>query len=125
VLQNIELPMIYTGMASRPRHEAATRALEQVGIANRAKHVPTQLSGGQSQRAAIARALVNDPKILLADEPTGNLDSHTGETILELFQELNRKGRTIILVTHDTRIAARTNRQVEIRDGKIVPSRRA
>jgi putative ABC transport system ATP-binding protein len=122
VLQNIELPMIYMGMASRPRHDAGMRALDQVGIANRAKHVPAQLSGGQSQRAAIARALVNDPKILLADEPTGNLDSHTGETILELFHELNRKGRTIVIVTHDPKIAAQARRQIEIRDGKIVPA---
>ena len=120
VLQNIELPLIYRGVSKRPRHEAAMGALDQVGIANRARPVPTQLSGGQSQRAAIARALVNDPKILLADEPTGNLDSHTGQTILELFHELNRKGRTVVIVTHDPKIAAQATRQIEIRDGKIV-----
>jgi putative ABC transport system ATP-binding protein len=120
VAQNVELPMIYAGLPSRQRRENAQRALEQVGLADRARHGPTQLSGGQSQRAAIARALVNDPKLLLADEPTGNLDSHTGETILELFGDLNRRGRTVVIVTHDPRIAAYANRQIELRDGKIV-----
>ncbi len=120
VLQNVELPMIYAGIPSRQRHEMATRALNQVDLANRAKHRPTQLSGGQSQRVAIARALVNDPKIVFADEPTGNLDSQTGHTILELLRDLSRKGRTIILVTHDAKIASQTHRKIEIRDGKIV-----
>jgi putative ABC transport system ATP-binding protein len=94
-------------------------ALKLVEMEKRAKHRPMQLSGGQQQRAAIARALVNDPKIVFADEPTGNLDSHTGETILNLFHELSRKGRTIALVTHDPEIAAVTPRKIEIRDGKI------
>ena len=94
-------------------------ALRLVEMENRAGHRPMQLSGGQQQRAAIARALVNDPKIVFADEPTGNLDSHTGETILNLFHELSRKGRTIALVTHDPEIAAVTPRRIEIRDGKI------
>ena len=94
-------------------------ALRLVEMDNRAKHRPLQLSGGQQQRAAIARALVNDPKIVFADEPTGNLDSHTGETILRLFHELSLKGRTIALVTHDPEIAAVTPRRIEIRDGKI------
>jgi putative ABC transport system ATP-binding protein len=126
VLQNVELPLIYMGSANRSRRESAMRTLEQVGIADRARHAPTQLSGGQSQRAAIARALVNDPKILLADEPTGNLDSHTGEAILELFRDLNRKGRTVVIVTHDPKIAAQANRRIEIRDGRIVdPARRS
>src|SRR5947209_17042407 len=94
-------------------------ALEAVDLANRARHRPSQLSGGQQQRAAIARALVNDPRIVFADEPTGNLDSHTGDAILQLFRKLSQQGRTIVLVTHDTEIAAVTPRRIEIRDGKI------
>ncbi len=120
VLENVELPLIYANLHAHQRHERAARALEQVGLANRVKHRPSQLSGGQSQRVAIARALVNQPKIVFADEPTGNLDSHTGETIIELFRELSRKGSTIVLVTHDSKIAAQTNRRIEIQDGKIV-----
>ena len=119
VLQNVELPMVYSGASSRERREKAMAALRLVEMDNRAKHRPMQLSGGQQQRAAIARALVNDPKIVFADEPTGNLDSHTGETILNLFHELSREGRTIALVTHDPEIAAVTPRRIEIRDGKI------
>src|SRR6185436_7944988 len=119
VLQNVELPMIYSGVSVRERRERAMEALKLVGMENRAKHRPLQLSGGQQQRAAIARALVNRPKIVFADEPTGNLDSHTGETILELFSKLSQAGRTIVLVTHDPEIAARTPRRIEIRDGKI------
>ena len=94
-------------------------ALESVDLANRAKHRPGQLSGGQQQRAAIARALVNHPRIVFADEPTGNLDSHTGDAILQLFRRLSQEGRTIVLVTHDPEIAAVTPRRIEIRDGKI------
>ncbi len=120
VTQNVELPLIYAGFHARARHEMAQRALEQVGLANRAKHRPGQLSGGQSQRVAIARALVNNPRIVFADEPTGNLDTATGETILGLFRNLSRDGRTIILVTHDPKIAAQAARRIEIRDGKIV-----
>lgn len=120
VLENVELPMIYSGMGKAQRSEKARLALEQVELSQRTKHRPSQLSGGQSQRVAIARALVNDPRIVFADEPTGNLDSHTGETILELFRDLSRKGRTIVLVTHDPKIAVQTNRRIEIRDGKIV-----
>jgi putative ABC transport system ATP-binding protein len=119
VLQNVELPMIYAGCGGRERRERAMDALRLVELDNRARHRPMQLSGGQQQRAAIARALVNSPKIVFADEPTGNLDSHTGETILNLFHELSRKGRTIALVTHDPEIAAVTPRKIEIRDGKI------
>lgn len=122
VLQNVELPMIYAGAGARERRERAMEALRMVKLDNRAKHRPMQLSGGQQQRAAIARALVNDPKIIFADEPTGNLDSNTGETILRLFHELSRKGRTIALVTHDPEIAAVTPRKIEIRDGKIAKS---
>ncbi len=119
VLQNVELPMVYSGASARQRRERALAALKLVEMENRAKHRPSQLSGGQQQRTAIARALVNDPRILFADEPTGNLDSHTGEVILELFRRLNQEGRTIILVTHDPEIAAVTPRKIEIRDGKI------
>lgn len=119
VLQNVELPMVYGGVPGRERRERSLEALELVGLANRSKHRPSQLSGGQQQRVAIARALVNNPKIIFADEPTGNLDSHTGELILQLFRKLSTEGRTIILVTHDPEIAAITPRRIEIRDGRI------
>jgi putative ABC transport system ATP-binding protein len=119
VLQNVELPMIYSGISSKERRARAMSALQSVDLANRAKHRPSQLSGGQQQRAAIARALVNDPRIVFADEPTGNLDSHTGDAILQLFRKLSEQGRTIVLVTHDPEIAAVTPRRIEIRDGKI------
>lgn len=119
VLQNIELPMVYSSVPARERKERALNALKMVGMDNRAKHRPLQLSGGQQQRAAIARALVNNPRIVFADEPTGNLDSRTGEAILDLFLQLSREGRTIVLVTHDPEIAAVTPRRIEIRDGKI------
>jgi len=119
VLQNVELPMIYSGVSGKQRRQRAMAALEAVDLANRAKHRPSQLSGGQQQRAAIARALVNDPRLVFADEPTGNLDSHTGEAILQLFHRLSQEGRTIMLVTHDPEIAAVTPRRIEIRDGKI------
>src|SRR6266404_4456600 len=119
VVQNVELPMIYSGISAKERRERAMLSLESVDLANRAKHRPSQLSGGQQQRAAIARALVNNPRIIFADEPTGNLDSHTGEAILHLFRKLSREGRTIVLVTHDPEIAAVTPRRIEIRDGKI------
>ncbi len=111
--------MIYSGISAKERRERAMLSLESVDLANRAKHRPSQLSGGQQQRAAIARALVNNPRIVFADEPTGNLDSHTGEAILNLFRRLSREGRTIVLVTHDPEIAAVTPRRIEIRDGKI------
>ncbi len=119
VLQNVELPMIYSGIAGKERRERAMSALQAVDLANRARHRPSQLSGGQQQRVAIARALVNDPRIIFADEPTGNLDSHTGDAILSLFRKLSQQGRTIVLVTHDPEIAAVTPRRIEIRDGKI------
>ena len=120
VLQNVELPMIYSGVSARERRERALTAIERVGLSNRLKNTPLQLSGGQMQRVAIARALVNNPRIIFADEPTGNLDSKTGATILELFSELSQQGRTIVLVTHDVQIANQTPRQVEICDGRIV-----
>src|SRR6184192_312768 len=119
VLQNVELPMIYSGVSARERRQRAITALEMVDLQNRMKHRPMQLSGGQQQRVAIARALVNNPRIVFADEPTGNLDSHTGEAILALFRKLSQEGRTIALVTHDPEIAAVTPRRIEIRDGKI------
>jgi len=119
VLQNVELPMVYAGVSGRERRERAMEALRLVEMENRARHRPSQLSGGQQQRTAIARALVNNPRMLFADEPTGNLDSHTGEVILQLFRSLSDEGRTIILVTHDPEIAAVTPRRIEIRDGKI------
>jgi putative ABC transport system ATP-binding protein len=119
VLQNVELPMIYSGVSARERRDRAMTALKLVNLENRTKHRPMQLSGGQQQRVAIARALVNDPKIIFADEPTGNLDSVTGEAILSLFEELSKQRRTIALVTHDPEIATRTPRRIEIRDGKI------
>jgi len=119
VLQNVELPMVYSGLSGRERREHAMAALRQVELDNRCKHRPSQLSGGQQQRVAIARALVNNPRIIFADEPTGNLDSHTGELILDMFRRFHQEGRTIILVTHDPEIAALTPIKIEIRDGKI------
>ena len=119
VFQNVELPLIYSGTGGGERRRRVLAALEMVGLTDRMKHRPMQLSGGQQQRVAIARALVNEPKIVFADEPTGNLDSHTGEAILGLFRRLSEAGRTIALVTHDPEIAAVTPRRIEIRDGKI------
>jgi putative ABC transport system ATP-binding protein len=119
VVQNVELPMIYAGVSSKVRREKALKALDAVEMGHRLKNRPSQLSGGQQQRVAIARALVNDPKIIFADEPTGNLDTHTGELILNLFRRLAAEGRTVILVTHNPEIAAVTPRRIEIRNGKI------
>ncbi len=119
IVRNVELPMLYAGEGRRVRRERALRALERVGLAERAKALPTQLSGGQKQRVAIARALVNDPPIVLADEPTGNLDSKTGQEILEIFDRLQREGHTVLLVTHDAAIAAHAHRIVRIVDGLI------
>ena len=119
VLQNVELPMIYSGIAGKERRERSMAALDAVGLANRAKHRPSQLSGGQQQRAAIARALVNNPRIVFADEPTGNLDTKTGDEIMALFQRLHHEGNTIVLVTHEHDIALHAHRVIAIRDGKV------
>ncbi len=118
-LHNVELPMIYNGTSASRRRKIAREALERVGLADRTHHRPNELSGGQRQRVAIARALVNNPKIILADEPTGNLDTRTGEEIMEIFEELHEQGHTIILVTHEEYIAEHTNRIVRLRDGKV------
>jgi len=119
-LQNVELPMIYAGMAPAERRVRAAELLDRVGLASRMGHRPTQLSGGQQQRVAIARALANSPDLLLADEPTGALDTQTGQEVLALFKQLNRDGLTLILVTHDLEVAAAARRQVAFRDGLIV-----
>jgi len=118
-LHNVELPLIYAGMSAKERRERAQRSLQQVGLGDRMDHRPNELSGGQRQRVAIARALVNTPSILLADEPTGNLDSATGNEIMALFQELHDSGQTIVLVTHEHDIAAHARRQIHLLDGKI------
>jgi putative ABC transport system ATP-binding protein len=118
-LHNVELPLIYNGTSSEERLERAKQALKQVDLAERMMHKPNELSGGQRQRVAIARALVNNPSILLADEPTGNLDSQTGEEIMALFSRLHQNGNTIILVTHESEIAAHAHRIIRLRDGKI------
>jgi len=118
-LHNVELPLVYAGMPGKERKERAERALVSVGLGPRMHHKPNELSGGQRQRVAVARALVNEPSILLADEPTGNLDSTTSEEIMGLFGELHRAGQTIILVTHEHDIAAHARRQVHLRDGRV------
>jgi putative ABC transport system ATP-binding protein len=119
-LQNVELPLVYANVPRLERIRRALEALRSVGLAERAGHRPTELSGGQRQRVAVARALVTEPSLLLADEPTGNLDSATGEEILGLFDRLHESGHTILLVTHDPDVAARTNRRIVMRDGQIV-----
>ena len=118
-LQNVELPLIYTGMSRRLRREWAKATLDRVGLSDRMTHRPNELSGGQRQRVAIARALVNEPAILLADEPTGNLDTRTGEEILSIFETLHQQGQTVLVVTHEEDIARRTLRVVRLRDGRI------
>jgi putative ABC transport system ATP-binding protein len=123
-LSNVELPLIYAGLSRRIRRHRAEEAMERVGLADRMRHRPAELSGGQRQRVAIARALINNPAILLADEPTGNLDSRTGEEIMGLFAALHREGNTVILVTHEADIAAHAHRVVRILDGQIASDER-
>lgn len=119
-LSNVELPLVYAGLSKNERRRKAERALERVGLRDRMAHRANELSGGQRQRVAVARALVNEPSILLADEPTGNLDSTTSGEIMELFDQLNRSGNTVILVSHEDDIAAHAHRTVTLRDGKII-----
>jgi len=120
VFENVELPLTYRGMGSGERKKRVMEALEKVGMSHRAKHLPSQLSGGQQQRVAVARALVGQPSILLADEPTGNLDSKNGEAVMELLRELHREGSTICMVTHDPRFARLAERSIHLYDGRIV-----
>jgi putative ABC transport system ATP-binding protein len=119
-MKNVALPLFYAGVGTRARNAAATAQLTEVGLGDRVDHKPSELSGGQQQRVAIARALVNDPAVLLADEPTGNLDSQTSEELMALFEQLNRGGRTIIMVTHDEDVAGHAKRIIRVRDGRIV-----
>ncbi len=119
-LKNVELPMIYAGVGKKERRERAMEALEKVGLLERINHLPNELSGGQKQRVAIARALVNEPSIILADEPTGNLDSVSGEDIMEIFQKLNSDGVTVLVVTHERSIAEHTRRIINFRDGRLI-----
>ncbi len=123
-LENVEVPLVYAGVPRQERHRRAKEMLAMVGLGDRMHHQPNELSGGQRQRVAVARALVNNPSLLLADEPTGNLDSRTGDEIMALFDELNRKGNTIVLVTHEEDIAHHARNVVRLRDGKIVEEQR-
>lgn len=119
-LENVELPLIYQGMPTKKRREKAKKALKEVGLEKRMDHKPNQLSGGQQQRVAIARALVGEPSLILADEPTGNLDSRSGKDIMSLLHNLHEEGNTIVLITHDNSVAMEADRQVQIKDGKII-----
>ncbi len=118
-LENVAAPLLYQGVPKKERLARAQASLERLGMGDRLDHEPSELSGGQQQRVAIARALVTNPRLILADEPTGNLDSHTGEEVLQLFHDLNDAGATIVLITHDSDVAVRATRQVHVRDGRI------
>ncbi len=120
VYENVELPLTYRGMPANERKAAVNEALEKVGMAHRAKHLPSQLSGGQQQRVAVARALAGKPAVLLADEPTGNLDSKNGDAVMQLLRDLHKGGATIVMVTHDTRFARNADRTIHIFDGRVV-----
>jgi putative ABC transport system ATP-binding protein len=119
-IENVELPLIYSGLSAHERHERAREALHRVGLGDRMTHTSSQLSGGQQQRVAIARSLVNRPSLLLADEPTGNLDTKTSVEIMDLFHELNNEGKTIVLITHEPDIGLHARRRITLRDGAIV-----
>jgi len=119
ILHNVEIPLIYAGLKTKRRREMAKQALESVGLGDRAKHKPNEISGGEKQRAAIARALVNNPLIILADEPTGNLDTKTGEEIMKIFYKLHQQGNTVIMVTHEAEVARHARRIIHLRDGLI------
>jgi len=125
VAENVELPLTYRGMSGTERTKRVQQALEKVGMSHRAKHYPVQLSGGQQQRVAVARAVVGDPAILLADEPTGNLDSTNGEAVMELLRTLNRAGATVCMVTHDPRYAKHADRSIHLFDGRVVEESQA
>jgi putative ABC transport system ATP-binding protein len=120
LLENVELPMVYAGIPGKERREKALSALEKVGLQDRIKHMPNEISGGQKQRAAIARAIVNDPSVIMADEPTGNLDTKSSEDIMKIFQRLNNEGATVIMVTHEHDIAQHGKRIVRFKDGEII-----
>ena len=124
VLENVATPLLYAGVPAGERKELAREAIEQVGLSDRLRHRPTELSGGQRQRVAIARALVTEPRIILADEPTGALDQATGESILGLFERINERGTTVIVVTHDRHVAERSRRRVTLLDGRVLEDRR-
>ena len=120
VLENVELPLLYAGVPAEERRDRAIRSLERVGLADKWKHLPSQLSGGQQQRVSIARALAGSPSVILADEPTGALDSRTGREVLSFLQQLNREGGTVVLITHDNSIAVRADRIIRLQDGRII-----
>jgi putative ABC transport system ATP-binding protein len=123
VFENVELPLIYRGLSEKERHECVLSALEKVGMLEKQKNLPSQLSGGQQQRASIARALAGNPSVILADEPTGALDSKTGKEVLEFMRQLNEEGNTVVLITHDMNVAEMARRVVRLSDGKIVEDR--
>jgi putative ABC transport system ATP-binding protein len=118
-LDNVAMPLLYQGVSKKERRKRAEAALDRLGLADRTRHEPSELSGGQQQRVAIARALVTEPRMILADEPTGNLDSTSGQDVLQVFYDLNKAGRTIVLITHDAAVAAQATRQIHVRDGRI------